>query len=117
MNKKIVLLCLALVTAGCDITQPVAVISPEGRVLKGTTTASTTQSGSFQVSDGKLTCAGTYDAYSMSESLSFPVTCNNGMKGLGTVVREASGMAGSGSVRMTDGTDWTFVFGSAVKAF
>lgn len=103
---------------GCsDITLPVAVIGPTGHILRGTATAHMNGDGTFEASDGKLRCAGTYDALSTSPTISFPVQCSNGLKGLGTAVRETSGLAGSGSIRMSDGTDWRFVFGKAATTF
>lgn len=108
----------ALFLSACsDITLPVAVIGPNGDVYRGTTTARLTGEGTFEASKGNVRCAGTYDSLSTSPTISFPVQCSNGLKGLGTAVREASGMAGSGNIRMSDGTDWRFVFGKAAETF
>jgi hypothetical protein len=105
-----------LTLAGCDITQPVAVIGDNGEIFKGTATASMSGS-SFQASNGRVSCAGTYDGVSPSLTVSFPVICSDGRKGLGTATRDASGITGSGTIRMNDGSDWTFVFGPAANAF
>lgn len=117
MKKVIAALCFLPLTACSDITLPVAVIGPTGHVLRGTATAHMTGEGSFEASDGKIRCLGTYDALSTSITISFPVQCTNGLKGLGTAVRESSGLAGSGNIRMSDGTDWRFVFGKAAATF
>lgn len=117
MKKTTAFLGLALLAACSDITLPVAVIGPTGHILRGTATARLSGDGSFEASDGKLRCAGTYDALSTSPTISFPVQCSNGLKGLGTAIRESSGLAGSGSIRMSNGTDWRFVFGKAAETF
>ena len=114
--KKLSVAALLLIAA-CDITQPVAVIGERGEVFKGTATASMADGGSFKVTDGRINCGGTYDAYSASRTVSFPVVCSDGRKGLGTATRDANGGTGSGTIRMNDGTDWTFVFGPAANAF
>jgi len=108
---------LPLLAACSDITLPVAVIGPKGDIYRGTTTAHMTGEGTFEASRGNVRCAGTYDAMSTSITISFPVQCSNGLKGIGTSVREASGLGGSGNIRMSDGTDWRFVFGRAAAAF
>ena len=111
------LLALGIGLTGCSTTQPVAIIGQKGEVLKGSTTASLFTGGSFEASGGGITCAGNYDAYTYSRTVSFKVTCSDGRKGLGTAVRDASGQSGSGTIRMNDGSDWNFVFGPAAEAF
>lgn len=106
-----------LLTAACDITQPVAVIGESGEIFRGSFTASMATGGSFTATDGRITCGGTYDATSVSTTVSFPVLCSDGRKGLGTATRDANGITGSGTIRMNDGSDWTFVFGPAANAF
>ena len=113
--KKLLMMALLLIT-GCDITQPVAVIGDNGEIFKGTATGSLSGS-SFKASNGRVSCAGTYDGTSPSNTVSFPVICSDGRKGLGTATRDASGITGSGTIRMNDGSDWTFVFGPAANAF
>lgn len=112
-----IILVVMLSVAGCDISEPVAAIGPKGQVFKGSATASVANGGYFSVTNGQITCAGTYDDMSPSLTVSFPVTCSNGQKGLGTSVRDANGLTGSGTIRMDDGTDWRFVFGPAANAF
>lgn len=104
--------------AGCaDITAPVAVIGPSGDIYRGTATASWSGEGTFEASRGKVRCAGTYDPFNPSPTISFQVQCSNGLKGIGTAIREANGIAGAGNIRMSDGTDWRFVFGRAAETF
>jgi hypothetical protein len=115
--KKLIFLALPLAFAACDITQPVAVIGPKGEIYKGSVTASMSNGGSFVASNGKVSCSGTYDAMTVSPTVSFPVVCSDGRKGLGTATRDSGGTTGSGTIKMNDGSDWTFVFGPAANAF
>lgn len=45
--------------SGCAMTIPVAAIGEDGRVLTGVNNVSVAEGG-FRVSDGKLTCSGSY---------------------------------------------------------
>ena len=114
--RLIALPFVLVVLAGCAITQPVAVISKNGRILRGTATASLT-GGSFEASDGKLTCSGSYDALSESITLNAKVTCNDGRTGFAIVTRDRGLQSGSGRIRLSDGSEADFVFGGAAKAF
>lgn len=105
------------VLCACSISQPVAVIGENGEIFKGSATASLSEGGSFQATNGEITCAGTYEINSGSQTVSFPVVCSDGRKGLGTATRDANMTTGSGTIRMNDGSDWTFVFGPAANAF
>lgn len=105
-------LVVTLLVAGCgDITQPVAAIGENGEIYRGAVTASMANGGSFIVSRGNTRCSGNYDAFTASQTVSFPVVCTDGRRGLGTAIRDASGVTGSGTIRMNDGSNWTFVFG------
>ena len=118
MSTKNLSLCLvsSLLLSACAYTVPVAVIGEDGRLLTGTATASTTNSH-FQVSDGKLTCSGNYDGLNTSATINMPVVCSDGRKGFVTAHREAGGMAGNGTVTLTDGYKADFLFGNAAKSF
>lgn len=107
---------LAAWLSGCSVTLPVAVISKDGQVLRGTTTASL-EGGSFQATDGKLTCSGTYDALSQSVTINAKVVCSDGRTGFVIATRDRGGQSGSGRIRMTDGTEADFVFGNSAAAF
>ncbi len=117
MRSIFLLSAAALFLSACEITQPVAVIGPNGEIFKGSATASLAEGGKFSATNGKITCAGTYDALSSSTTVSFPVICTDGRKGLGTATRDASGVTGSGTIKMNDGSDWTFVFGPVANNF
>jgi hypothetical protein len=111
----IVLLLATVALAGCAVTWPVAVISKNGQILRGTATASLT-GGSFEATDGKLTCSGNYDALSESITLNAKVTCNDGRTGFAIVTRDRGLQSGSGRIRLSDGTEADFVFGAAAQA-
>lgn len=88
--------------------------------MRGTATAALS-GGSFQAS-GKLKgretkCSGNYNAMDTSPTISMPVVCDNGQKGIVIATRDASGMSGSGRIRMTDGTEADFIFGNGAAAF
>ncbi len=104
---------------GCTITRPVVVIGDNGEMLRGSATASMS-GGSFEVSGvwkGKtLKCAGSYNSLDTSVTISMPVHCNDGRKGIVIATRQANGIDGSGRVRLNDGTEADFIFGSAAEA-
>ena len=116
MRSKTILLLVAGLVGGCSITEPVAVIEPNGHTLRGTATA-TLSGGSFQVTDGKLTCTGTYDSWDMSDTITMPVLCSDGRKGFVVATRQANGVDGFGKVTLNDGSHADFVFGRAARAF
>lgn len=115
--QKLLLVVFPAILAACatEITQPVAVIGDRGEIYKGSVKASISEGGSFFASNGRNTCSGSYDALTPSLTVSFPVVCSDGRKGLGTATRDAGGVTGSGTIRMTDGSNWTFVFGPAAN--
>jgi len=122
MNLKKGALALAMLAAatylsGCAVTVPVAVFAPKGQILRGTATAAMTGSGTFSVSDGKLTCAGSYNSLDMSPTISMPVQCNDGRKGIITATRNWDGLSGAGRVRLNDGTEGDFIFGEMAATF
>lgn len=116
MRKTVLAVVLAVSLAGCSVTEPVVVIGKNGQILRGTATADLS-GGRFNVTDGKLTCAGSYDGYDTSTTISMPVHCNDGRKGMVIATRDAGGRSGSGRVRLDDGMDADFIFGPAAKSF
>ncbi|MEO9530067.1 hypothetical protein [Roseibium sp.] len=119
MRFLIVAAMCSVFLAACAVTRPVVVIADNGEMLRGSATA-TLSGGSFEVSGkwkGKmLTCAGSYDSLDSSTTISMPVHCNDGRKGIVIATRQRSGLDGSGRVRLNDGTDADFVFGTAAEA-
>jgi hypothetical protein len=107
---------LGAALGGCSVTLPVAVISKDGQVLRGTTTASLS-GGTFQATDGKLSCSGTYDSLSQSVTINAKVICSDGRTGFVIATRDRGGQSGSGRVRLSDGSEADFVFGNAAAAF
>lgn len=107
---------MAFVLAGCSITEPVVVIGKNGEILRGTATAAL-DGGSFNVSNGKLSCGGSYVALDTSPTISMPVLCSDGRRGIVIATRDASGTSGAGTIRMTDGEEATFMFGRAAAGF
>jgi hypothetical protein len=86
-----------------------------GEILRGTATA--LDGGSFNVSNGKLSCGGSYNALDTSPTISMPVLCSDGRRGIMIATRDASGTSGAGTVRMTGGEEATFMFGRAAAGF
>jgi hypothetical protein len=114
---------LAAVLSACavpgltELTEPVVVIGKDGQTLRGTATGRITGDGSFSVTDGQLTCSGNYNSMSREVTINAQVLCSDGRKGIVTSTRESSGMAGHGTVKLNDGSDWTFIFGSSAANF
>lgn len=105
---------IAALFSGCAVTEPVAVISKgiPGGVMRGSATASLS-GGSFNVSNGSLSCGGDYNALDQSPTISIPLLCNDGRKGIVTATRDYSGTSGGGHFTLSDGTTGDFIFGPA----
>ena len=102
---------LGLVTlSACDTAYPVTVIGDNGVTFRGSATNTFLHGGSFQATNGTAVCSGTYDKFADISTVSFPVVCNNGLRGIGTAYFQ-SDTQGSGFVTMTDGSRWQFIFG------
>ena len=116
MKRLIGLLALAAgVLTACDVTHPVAVVGPKNTVYRGTATASFLEGGWFQATNGANTCSGRYTPASETKMVTFPVTCANGLRGIGTATYETP-FAGGGEIVMQDGTRWKFIFGRGALA-
>jgi hypothetical protein len=116
MTIRIIILSLvSMAVSGCSSTYPVAFIGEDGRVLTGVNNVSLAE-GSFSVTDGEMTCGGSYDPMQYTTTISMPVTCNDGRKGIVRVVRD-SATSGSGTVRLNDGYKGEFLFGKAASSF
>jgi hypothetical protein len=92
---------------------PVAVISTgfPGGILRGTLTA-TSGLSSFSVSDGTLSCGGSYDAHYVSPTISIPIVCSDGRNTIMVVTRENGGRNGGGAFTLNDGSPGNFIFGA-----
>ena len=109
-----VLLSLGACSA-ISLTLPVAVVSKDipGGILRGTTTAKANGEGSFNVSNGRLSCGGTYNSLDQSLTISIPILCNDGRKGIIIATRDYSGTSGGGHFTLNDGATGDFMFGEA----
>ncbi|MGB3243623.1 MAG: hypothetical protein WBB25_03765 [Sulfitobacter sp.] len=105
--------CLGL--AACDVSHPVAVVGPANTVYRGTATATFLEGGWFQVTNGRNSCRGRYAPASENRTVTFPVTCTNGLTGVGKATYETP-RAGGGEITMQDGTRWQFIFGRGALA-
>jgi len=115
--RKLAALMLAAILSSCAVTEPVVVIGPNGQTLRGTTTGRMNGDGSFSVTDERLTCSGNYNSLSTEPTINAKVLCSDGRKGIVISTRESSGLAGHGTVKLNDGSQWTFIFGSAAANF
>ena len=116
MKRFTALATLAVLGLGaCDVTHPVAVVGPADTVSRGTATATFLEGGWFQVGNGSNTCSGRYTPASETRMVTFPVTCSNGLRGVGKATYEGP-RAGGGEIVMQDGTRWQFIFGQRALA-
>jgi hypothetical protein len=111
--RNIMLLTALAALSGCATTIPVAVIGQHGEILRGTNTFSI-EGGSFSVTDGRLTCSGSYNALIESKTLTIPVICSDGRTGIATATRDTR-MSGGGKIRLSDGMEADFIFGEAAR--
>jgi len=93
---------------------PVAVMTQSGDVFSGQAVTTAT-GGSFSVSNGRVQCTGTYDPSPGQQTLTVGARCSDGRSGIGTAVRETPA-SGRGTIRMSDGSQATFVFGGPAAA-
>ena len=84
-------------------------------VMTGTNYISKSE-GSFSVTDGALTCFGSYDPLQTSTTISMTIKCSDGRKGIVKSTRDTAG-SGSGTVRLDDGWEGDFLFGAAAEGF
>jgi hypothetical protein len=104
---------LAVGLSGCATTFPGAVIAPNGQILRGENFV-TFSAGTFSVTDGRLTCAGSYNPLSQSQTITVAVRCSDGRTGIATATRDTA-TSGGGKVTFSDSLEWTFVFGEAAR--
>ena len=104
------MLLAALGIAGCSTTAPVAVMGQRGDVLTGTAIGALS-GGTFEVTNGAITCQGRYNALLMDPAVNFTAVCDDGRQGIGTALRDSSMVAGRGTIRLDDGEVAQFIFG------
>jgi hypothetical protein len=108
--KKLVMVTMTMGCCACGVTGPVTVLSENGQTLRGRYTA-TLSSGTFSVTDGKLTCLGSFDPSAMSTTISIAVKCSDGRSGTATVERDYWNNSSTGTVQMDDGSRATLGIG------
>jgi hypothetical protein len=116
MRWRVIIAIAALPIVSCagSVTVPVAVVSKgvPGGIMRGSNTASLSDA-TFNVSSGTLSCGGSYSPLNSSLTISIPVLCNDGRKGIVTATRDYGGMSGGGHFTLNDGTTGDFIFGEA----
>lgn len=105
----------ALTLAACDVSHPVAVVGPGQTVYRGHATATFLEGGWFQATNGANSCQGRYTPSTEAQTVTFPVTCSNGLTGIGTATYDTP-RSGGGHIVMQDGTRWKFIFGRGALA-
>lgn len=110
------MIAAALLCAACEQTFAIAVVTPAvpGGIMRGSGTAGL-GGGSFSVRSGLLSCAGTYDSLNQSTTITIPILCNDGRKGLVTATRDRGLQGGGGRFTLNDGTTGDFIFGPAAE--
>lgn len=108
--KLLVLFAIPFGLSACDVAYPVTVVGQDGMTFRGSATNTFLEGGSFHATNGKSVCVGRYTQHMDIKRVSFPVTCNNGLRGVGTAFFETA-THGSGFVNMSDGSKWQFIFG------
>jgi hypothetical protein len=95
---------------GCSVLQfPEVGLSP----LPAQPSVTARVSGGFiTLSNEGVTCGGSYDAASAAASISAPFECVDGRKGTAAITREANNLSGTGRLRLDDGSEVNFVFGT-----
>ena len=115
--KRFVALGAALMCWGCTNTQPVVLIGQYGQILRGSTTTSFSMI-SFSLSDGATSCAAKREGMdNTAAEVTMALVCSDGRRGIATVQRQEGAASGGGSVRFTDGTLATFIYGPDAKKF
>lgn len=117
--KNLWLLLPLIFLAGCSktlVSEPALVQLPNGKTLRGTTEASLSK-GTFSVSDNaaKLTCSGTYDPLDTNKQITAAVSCNDGRTGTVSITRDDTGLGGTGTATLSDGTTATASFGAPAR--
>ena len=114
------ILVASFALAGCTVLGPVAVIAPNGDILRGTATSNwtgdwwlTTQD-EFAVRGGMLECRGQSDPALGNPAVTITLGCSDSRSGIGRAVRE-NAVSGRGTIQMNDGGQATFVYGEAAR--
>jgi hypothetical protein len=114
--RKLLFAVIAIACAACTETNPTDVSQNRQIILPGTTAI--LSGGAFTLSSGTLTCNGDYDSLDMSRTISLPIQCSDGRRGIVSATRDTSSSPfGTGTVRLSDGNIGTFTFGPGARGF
>lgn len=116
MQRLLLLGCLSLVLTACTTTRNVAVLSNGQLVMQGKIEPTLT-GGYFNISNSNTTCTGAFNVGVTTDTITAPVICTDGRKGLATAVRQLNGYDGYGKIVFHDGQQFDFVFGRLSKPF
>lgn len=110
-------ICLTAALTGCIhipgySTVPLVLQLPSGEDLKGGVTTRLL-SGSFQASDGRKTCSGTFNADEEDGPVSVFMNCSTGEQGRGTGL-QLNALSGSGRLVLSSGRSFVFQWGDAI---
>jgi hypothetical protein len=105
---------LGVVLSACSVTQPVSSSPIKGRRC-GEARRPPQAVDRSQRPMGN--CSGAYDSLSLEKTITMPVLCSDGRKGIVIATRDSNGQAGHGTVQLTDGTKGTFIFGPSAANF
>jgi len=104
----------SLQAKGLVDAEPVLVVTANGQILRGMTTATSTGwHGRVEVTDGKLACSADYST-PPSQTFSIPFRCTDGRTGVGDRAWFFLGQ-GEGVIRMSDGETARYAFGCSTR--
>jgi hypothetical protein len=109
--RAILSILVAISVSGCSSSWPLAVIPERGGVMRGSATQPTFGKNTFEFSDQKTTCRGTFEPVPAGSTISLAFSCDDGRSGLGQGRRDVGSKTGSGTFRFSDGTTANFVWG------
>lgn len=117
MRRTIGLVGMLVFVGACGPSQiglPVVGKLSNGQTAQGNVVIDlVTMEGAFDITTlSGFRCDGTYDADLRLNTISIPITCNNGQKGTVIATRDASGMAGTASAQLQNGMSGKFLFGN-----
>ena len=109
MRRAVLFTGFVLALGGCAGSVPVAVLTSRGGTLRGTVARAGLRTA-FEVSNGRLSCSGIYPLVGDAKVVTVTLRCNDGRTGIALVTHQDA-FNGGGTVRFSDGTEGSFVFG------
>jgi|SRR5260221_4047126 len=116
---RLLLLAATIALAGCTVKEPVAVIAPDGEILRGTASSMFVYEefavrDDFAVRGRALECRGLFDRALENPTVSITAGCSDGRSGLGRAFRD-NAASGSGKIQLNDGSEARFLYGEAAR--